>query len=150
MIASLLDSGRQEGFKDIRDKDAQQMAYPNSFLKEDGSQIQPPLKFALVYSGFAAPFEHYKGFYEPKIKTPVLHFFGSLDTVVEEKRGKVLVNHCEDVAIERVQTHPGGHFLPSQKVWLDAALSFIRHCVNDTSPGVTRQEESVEDMDVPF
>jgi predicted esterase len=43
-----------------------------------------PLAFAVCYSGFRAPGERCHGFYEPPISTPILHFIGSLDTVVEE------------------------------------------------------------------
>ena len=103
----------------------------------------------MIYSGFAAPFEIYEGFYHPKIKTPVLHFLGSLDTVVEEKRSKLLISCCEYTE-ENVFVHPGGHFLPSQKIWLDGAVAFIRKITGAGDDKLKKPEEKVEDMDVPF
>ena len=149
IVASLLEIGRKDAITAARSKDPAKIAYPKSFTKEDGSTIQPPLSFAIIYSGFAAPSELYSGFYEPKIKTPVLHFLGSLDTLVDEKRSRILIDSCE-VAHERVVIHPGGHFLPSQKVWLDTTVGFIRECVNRGKQNRHMQEDNVEDMDVPF
>ena len=149
IVTSLLEVGRRDAFAAACSKHPAKFAYPKSFLKEDGSTIQPPLSFAIVYSGFAAPSELYSGFYEPNIKTPVLHFLGSLDTLVDEKRSRILVDSCEK-AHDRVVIHPGGHFLPSQKVWLDATVGFIRDCVTGGKQNQHTQEDDVEDMDVPF
>lgn len=149
IVASLLEPGRREAFETARRIDSQKDEYPKSFIKEDGDVIQSPLKFAIVYSGFAAPQEHYLAYYEPKITAPVLHFLGSLDTLVEEQRSRVLVNACEG-GEDRVVIHPGGHFVPNQKVWLDAAVKFIGECVNGNNRSKEAEEESVEDMKVPF
>ena len=149
IVASLLEPGRREAFEAARTIESQKAEYPASFVKEDGEVIQDPLKFAIVYSGFAASLEHYSAYYEPKIRTPVLHFLGSLDTLVDEQRSQVLVNACEH-GEERVVIHPGGHFVPTQKVWLDAAVNFIGECVNGRNESKAAQEESVEIMDVPF
>lgn len=149
IVASLLDLGRKAAFEAVHQQDPRKLQYPSSFLNDKGQPIQPPLKFAIVYSGFAAPFELYSGFYEPKIETPILHFLGSVDTLVDEKRGRVLIDSCNG-GEERVVTHPGGHFLPSQKIWLDAAVGFIRNCVSETQNRSVQQDESVEDMEVPF
>ncbi|MCJ1287914.1 hypothetical protein MMC26_007266 [Xylographa opegraphella] len=149
IVASLLELGRRQAFDTAYNKDPQKFKYPSSFVNDDGEAIQPPLKFAIVYSGFAAPFELYSAFYEPKLTTPVLHFLGSLDTLVDETRGRLLIESCENGA-QRVVTHPGGHFLPSQKVWLDAAIGFVKECVNGAATKKATQEEGVEEMDVPF
>ncbi|MCJ1393568.1 hypothetical protein MMC18_006443 [Xylographa bjoerkii] len=149
IVASLLEPGRREAFEAAYNKDPQKFKYPSSFVNDDGQAVQPPVKFAIVYSGFAAPFELYSAFYEPKITTPVLHFLGSLDTLVDEKRGRVLINSCERGS-QRVVTHPGGHFLPSQKVWLDAVVGFVKECVNGSATKKATKEDNVEDMDVPF
>ena len=146
MVASLLEGEhRLRGFEDTAK--AGGMDYPESFWGKDGF-VQPPLKFAIVYSGFRAPGQRYDGFYKPKIKTRLLHFIGQLDTVVEEERSRGLVACCEE---ERVVVHPGGHFLPSQRPWLDACVGFVREALEGEKKGDTREEEeSVEDMDVPF
>ncbi|MCJ1401282.1 hypothetical protein MMC11_004494 [Xylographa trunciseda] len=149
IVASLLEPGRREAFETAYNKDHQKFKYPPSFVKDDGKAIQLPLKFAIVYSGFAAPMELYSAFYEPKITTPVLHFLGSLDTLVDEKRGRVLIDSCKNGS-QNVVTHPGGHFLPSQKIWLDAAIGFVKECIKGTVTNKATEEDNVEDMDVPF
>ena len=113
--------------------------------------VHPPLKFAVVYAGFAAPAELFGGFYEPKIATPTLHFFGGLDTVVAEERGQRLVQACEEPSRE-VVVHPGGHFVPTQRVFLDTVVAFIGRCCAADGGGIktSKAQESVKDVDVPF
>lgn len=126
--------------------------------KGEGGFIQPPLKFAVCYSGFAAPGALYRAFYSPPIRrTPILHVLGQLDVVVDEARGRELVKACEG-GEGRVVVHPGGHFVPSQKAWLDAVVGFVRECVMEGEREGGRKgeeerkerEERVEDMEVPF
>lgn len=160
LIASLLESGRREAFEKAQPKGG--MRYPESFEKDTGYMtdvIQEPLKFAVSYSGFgAATNDLYQAFYEPKIKTPMLHFLGSVDTVVEESRSLRLVDACVtgrgvDGGVARVVYHPGGHFLPSsQKQYVAALVAFIREVVGGEPEGSlgNKKEESVEDMDMPF
>ncbi|MCJ1356090.1 MAG: hypothetical protein MMC33_006084 [Icmadophila ericetorum] len=149
MITSLLEPGRNQVFDKLSATSPGKLAFPASLLDSNGQLIQLPLKFAIIYSGFAAPAERYEGFYNPKINTPVLHFFGSLDTVVDESRGKLLVAGCEK-GEKMVVVHPGGHFVPSQKIWLDTTTNFIRQCLEEQKIVKAEPEESVEDMDVPF
>ena len=91
----------------------------------------------------------YGAFYTPKIITPSVHFLGSLDTVVDEGRSRSLLEACE-LPVEYV--HPGGHFLPSQKVWVEALLGFIGGCCGEEKKNKKGggEEKGVEDMDVPF
>ena len=128
--------------------------------ERESTMIQPPLKFAVCYSGFKAPGKTYSAFYSPRIRrTPILHVLGQLDVVVEEARARELVGACEG-GEGRVVVHPGGHFVPSQKAWLDAVVGFVRECVMEEEEGgeggkggrkgEERKEERVEDMDVPF
>jgi len=151
MVASLLEPGRREGFEKLYPKGG--MRFPESFEADTGyveGTIHPPLKFAVSYSGFAARgVETYRGFYEPKISTPMLHFLGSLDAVVEESRSLALVEACER-SEGRVMYHPGGHFLPSsQKAYVAALIGFMKEVLHAAEHG-EKKEESVEDMDVPF
>ncbi|OCK81817.1 dihydrofolate reductase [Lepidopterella palustris CBS 459.81] len=151
MLASLLEPDRREAFEAVYPTGG--MRYPESFEADTGyntSTIHPPLKFAVSYSGFAARgVELYKAFYEPKIKTPMLHFLGSLDTVVEEKRSLALVEACEN-SEGKVVYHPGGHYLPSsQKTYVSALIGFIKEIIA-VSEGETKKEESVDNMDMPF
>ena len=153
MVASLLEGrGRREAFEKAEGGGG--MGYLGSFL-EEGEQggvdgfVQGPLKFAVCYSGFRAPGRRYVGFYEPRIRTPVLHVLGQLDVVVDEVRARGLVSACEG-GEERVVVHPGGHFVPSQKPWLDAVVGFVKESVEGKELKKEREGEKAEDMDVPF
>lgn len=159
MVASLLESGRREAFEAAQSKGG--MRYPDSFTQDSGFievPVHQSLKFAVSYSGFGASTNPlYQAYYEPKIRTPMLHFLGSVDVVVSEERSLRLVDACVDGrgkkgGVDRVVYHPGGHFLPSsQKQYVAALVAFIREAVGEDSPVASRtQEERVEDMDVPF
>lgn len=161
MVAALLEEGRREAFEKAQAKGG--MRYPDSFTSDSGfieEAVHPPLKFAISYSGFGASTNDlYQAFYAPKITTPMLHFLGSLDTVVSEERSLRLVDACMngkgiDGGAPRLVYHPGGHFLPSsQKQGVAALVGFIREIVGGAAVGASekdKKEESVEDMDVPF
>ncbi len=153
--------------------------------------IHPPLKFAVIYSGFRAAPAAYAPFYAapPPLgrTTRILHVIGRFDTVVAESRSLALVRACwagqphpdyhladqngnnrkeqsgskmreqnvnkgrdggaihdtgndngavsgdanatnENNAKSNVIYHPGGHFVPSQKVYLNRVADFIREC----------------------
>lgn len=135
-VASLLEEGREDAFPEH--------SYPSSFRSLKSDVQQPPLKFAVSYSGFAAPNSLYKHYYTPKLTTPFLHVIGSLDSVVEESRSLALVEACEEGS-KRVLYHPGGHFVPIGKEMSGALVGFIRECCEEK-----KGEEGVEDMDVPF
>ncbi|KAF3768860.1 FSH1-domain-containing protein [Cryphonectria parasitica EP155] len=87
-----------------------------------------PLKFAVVYSGFFAPPGDLAWLYEPRVRTPTLHYIGSLDTVVEEGRSRGLVARCEDPV---VVVHPGGHYVPVSKEWVTPLVGFVRRWCED-------------------
>ncbi|KAI9758171.1 MAG: hypothetical protein M4579_003145 [Chaenotheca gracillima] len=146
IVASLLEEGRREAFT-AAGKEGKEpaMAFPESFLREGDSgksrMVHAPLKFGIIYSGMAADRTAlYRALYEPKVKTPLLHFIGSLDVLVEEARSLRLVEksvdwnaepgqegHQEDTsASRRVIYHPGGHFLPTQKQYVMAVIGFIK------------------------
>lgn len=154
MLASLLEPGRRAAFE-AKQKDGG-MRFPESFEADTGyveDTIHPPLKFAVSYSGFAARgMNPYHAFYEPKIQTPVLHFLGMQDVVVEEARSLALVKACEHSEEKYVVYHPGGHFLPStQKPSVTALIGFIKEVLHgEEDKEQKKEEESVEDMDVPF
>ncbi|CAI0650816.1 unnamed protein product, partial [Colletotrichum noveboracense] len=87
-----------------------------------------PFKFAVMYCGFFAPPPELQWAYEPKIKTPTLHFLGSLDTVVEESRSQGLVERCEE---PMVVVHPGGHYVPISKEWAMPLIGFIKKIADE-------------------
>ncbi|CAN8100518.1 unnamed protein product [Discula destructiva] len=83
------------------------------------------LRFAVVYSGFFAPQGALSWLYTApdKIRTPTLHFIGSLDTVVDEGRSRGLVERCAEPV---VVVHPGGHYVPVAKEWVAPLVGFVR------------------------
>ncbi|KAJ5766864.1 uncharacterized protein N7511_004480 [Penicillium nucicola] len=157
MVASLLEPGRKRSFEHFESVTGEGgvsgMPFLESFAEEAGFK-HPPLKFAICYSGFRAPGARYRGFFEePAIQTPVLHVLGSLDAVVEEGRSRALIEACagEPEKEGLVVWHPGGHFLPSQRPYLDAAVKFIRGYVGLEEEKKKKVEEvDVNDMDMPF
>lgn len=152
MLASLLEPGRREAFEAVTQKIGNAIEYPRAFE----SLKHPPLRFAVSYSGFGANNPLYGAFYDPKIQTPMMHFLGSVDTVVEEKRSLRLADACavdrnSEEGRKRVVYHPGGHFLPSsQKQYVAALVAFIRQLVGEAAKDEPKKEENVEDMDMPF
>ncbi|OJD18025.1 hypothetical protein AJ78_01917 [Emergomyces pasteurianus Ep9510] len=172
IVASLLEPGRKSAFESFADTANNESSVPSSdagvaavsdlepvtgipFPASFKNLTHPPFKFAICYSGFIAPGARYRAFYErPKIQTPVLHVLGSLDAIVEEERSWMLIGACEGDAEKegKVIWHPGGHFLPSQRPYLDGAVRFVRECLERVCkrPGDGAEEEKVEDMEMPF
>ena len=148
MVASLLEGrSRQEAFVKARQKSPVAIPYPTSFE----ALRHPPMKFCVSYSGFIAPGERYRGFYEqPHITTPVCSFVGSLDTVVDESRTQALIDASGGEGKMRVVIHPGGHFVPTSKEYLNALGQFIKISVEGEQVQERKEDEKVEDMEVPF
>jgi fermentation-respiration switch protein FrsA (DUF1100 family) len=117
MLASAMEDGRGEAAP------AEHAGWARAVREANGGRA---LKFALIYSGFYAVPQDLAWLYEPKIKTPTLHFLGSLDTVVDESRSQGLVERCEEPL---VLTHPGGHYVPVNKEWVMPVAGFIKKCL---------------------
>lgn len=90
----------------------------NNFLRAD----HPPLKFAVVFSGFKSVFPKYADLYDPKIKTPMLHVIGSRDPIVPPERSMELVESC---AASEILEHPGSHFVPSAAPFKAKIVDFV-------------------------
>lgn len=150
IVASLLEVNRKESFDAAIKTDG--VEFPDSFLPENTGN-HPPLKFAIVYSGFKAADPRWGAIYDSQkpVTTPVLHVMGTLDALVIEARSRELIKACAgDPEQEgKVVFHPGGHFVPSQKTYLEAAVGFIRRALEGEA-NKEEEEERVEDMDVPF
>lgn len=147
VVASLLEGeSRKRAFKEAQSKAKDAIPYPKAFEDLD----HPPLKFGLVYAGFVPPGDRYTAIYNPPIQTPLCHFIGSLDSVVEEKRTQMLVDAAGGASKTQVVMHPGGHFVPTSKQYLDMAAAFIQEQMKPRTETNGSKEESVEDMDVPF
>lgn len=148
MVASLLEgSPRKEAFSKAQGKSSLAIEYPGAFANLE----HPPLKFCAAYCGFRAPGERYAAFYEgPHIQTPMCHFIGSLDTVVEESRTQALIDAAGGAEKTQIVVHPGGHFVPSGKQYLDLIAAFIKQTTTLDKMESGKEEVRVEDMDVPF
>ena len=116
ITASMLEPGRAEAFSSIKDG----IAFPQQFTESQ----HPPLQFAVCFSGLLAEHPSNAGFYEPKIKTPVLHVIGSMDTIVEESASMAVAERCEGEDL--VVRHPGAHVVPTNERELAAVIQFIR------------------------
>ncbi|KAL9617910.1 MAG: hypothetical protein Q9160_007337 [Pyrenula sp. 1 TL-2023] len=147
-VASLLEGeSRKRRFQEAQRKDTNlAIPFPAAF-----EGLQDRLKFGVAYCGFLAPGPRFQGFYEGGIETPMLHVLGSLDSVVEESRSKALINACGGESKTQVLRHPGGHFVPSSRQYLDGVVEFIKQCLGASERKDELQgEENVEDMEVPF
>ena len=148
VVASLLEGeSRQKAFQEAQSKSKHAIEYPRSFQELD----HPPLKFGIIYSGFIAPGERYTAIYDPHIRTPLCHFIGSLDSVVEEARTQKLVDAAGGQKNTQVVVHPGGHFVTTSKQYLDIAAAFVQqHMAPNSTQNGQKAEENVEDMEMPF
>ena len=119
----------------------------------------PPLKFAVIYSGLRVMDVRCRGFYDHGgiTETRILHVIGRVDSVLDERRSRALVDCCGEGG-KQVVIHPGGHFVPSQRPWLDAVVGFVREVmegddIRRSIAGMNKKPEEevkVEDMKVPF
>ncbi|KAH0558835.1 hypothetical protein GP486_004522 [Trichoglossum hirsutum] len=125
MLASLMEGPTRES-SFARYQSSGGIAFPESFR----SLQHPPFKFAVVYSGFSSPQPRYAACYEPKIETPVLHFIGSLDGVVDEAGSLRLARACMG-GENRVVYHPGGHFVPGAKPFVGALMGFLKEALRE-------------------
>lgn len=152
MVASLLESSRPSAFSAQEPKGG--LPFPDAIQKL--GELASPLRFFVSYSGFRPPpgwaDEKYDAFYDPTIKTPSLHFIGSLDSVVEESRCLALVNACEE-SNRKVVYHPGGHFVPIGKEWVNVLVGFIREVCGEErkdAVGGGKKNGDIDDDDFPF
>jgi len=88
--------------------------YPQFIV--DGKPIHPPLEFCVSVAGYRPSGPIRTPLFTPSYSTPTMHVLGRTDVVVVEERSNQLI---EVSANQRVERHPGGHFVPSQKLWRD-------------------------------
>ncbi|KAJ5751907.1 hypothetical protein N7520_008824 [Penicillium odoratum] len=131
MVAAILENYRDREMAFRSFEAGGGMLYPAS-LGECG---HPPLKFVVSISGYVASHAAYRGFYEPAICTPSLHYWGSLDTVVDEEASMRLVNCCQGSEGAELAPciirHPGGHVVPSGKRQLVGIVHFMKSCMEE-------------------
>ncbi|EGW31070.1 uncharacterized protein SPAPADRAFT_62998 [Spathaspora passalidarum NRRL Y-27907] len=93
-----------------------------------------PLKFVILYSGFKlnttkkSGNDRYDHYYPEeqdveRINLKYLHIYGELDTVVEESRALSLYELTKRRS--DLLRHPGGHFVPNSKLYIDQVTNWI-------------------------
>lgn len=122
LVAAALEADRP---LPAEDEDAAQHGWVQRLREANGAR---PLRFCIVYSGFVArPGAQLEWLYGGSgIKTPSCHFFGSMDTVVEEPRCRALAERFVDP--DEI-VHPGGHHVPVRKEWVAPLLGFLKKVV---------------------
>lgn len=85
-----------------------------------------PLSLVVSYSGYHEDDARLQRYYDPMIKTPILHFISSTDPVVAEERCFRLVRRCED-SDDRVVLYTGSgfHRIPATKMAVQALSRFL-------------------------
>jgi len=130
LVTSLLEPGREQAFQEMQKRNKDAVPFPDDW--RDLSSLCPNgLKFSVSYSGFQAANTLYRAFYEPRIQTPVLHFIGSLDNVIDEYMTLEAVKTCAAKETTLIY-HPGVHYVPNIKTMEDAIMTFISKCLKKT------------------
>ncbi|KAK0612435.1 serine hydrolase-domain-containing protein [Bombardia bombarda] len=122
-MAAMLAAAMETPASDSRVPPPEHAGWFNAVREANGGK---PLKFAVSYSGFYATPKDLEWLYEGKVRTPTLHYIGSLDTVVDESRSQGLVERCEEPV---VVVHPGGHYVPVNREWVMPLVGFVRRCL---------------------
>lgn len=109
-----------------------------------------PLKFVILYSGFKLDTskksgnEQYDTYYEPMLNgLRYLHVYGELDTVVSEDRSLSLYNITKEKS--DLLKHPGGHFVPNSKLYIDQVVNWIQS--DNKLREAEKEEKKVDDID---
>ncbi|KAK9455099.1 serine hydrolase FSH [Dipodascopsis uninucleata] len=92
----------------------------------------PPLKFAVLFSGFRSTVPEHQKLYP--ITLPTLHVLGQNDSIVPVERSQTLVDASEE-SNRTVYIHPGGHFVPSNR----EVVTYVNNWILDT---LKRADES--------
>lgn len=111
---------------------------------------KPDLKFCVLYSGFkldtseSSGNEQYAKYYADKLpgSLKLLTVYGELDTVVEEERLLSLYNYYK-LQLDLLK-HPGGHFVPNSKVYVEQVCNWIESL--DAAKPEEKKEESLDDL----
>ncbi|KAI5958519.1 FSH3 [Candida pseudojiufengensis] len=104
-----------------------------------------PLKFVILYSGFkldtskSSKNDKYNSYYDEELNPDLkyLHVYGELDTVVDEVRSLSLYNITKPKS--DLLKHPGGHFVPNSKLYIDQVVNWIQSVTKDDNEKVTNQ-----------
>lgn len=64
----------------------------------------------------------YNSLYYPKLQTPILHFIGTLDSMIAEPLTLRLAQQCQ---IQNIRYFAGGHFVPRHSEIVSEVAGFI-------------------------
>ncbi|KAL0955690.1 hypothetical protein HGRIS_001914 [Hohenbuehelia grisea] len=103
--------------------------YP-PFLVE-GKSPHPPFEFCVAISGFRLHDPLADQIFGDSYSTPTVHIIGRTDVIVSEERSQQLVAVS---ANQRVEMHPGGHFFPSKRNWLQFLADYLRDSKAEVPP----------------
>jgi predicted esterase len=87
----------------------------------------PPLEFAVCFSGFKLENQSYVPIYSPKIKTPILHVIGTMDTMIDPSLSLRLSKFCANASLRYFQ---GTHFVPRDWAFLEDLSQFVRNSLD--------------------
>lgn len=116
-----------------------------------------PLKFVVLYSGFKLDTSkksgndkynsHYPQTEEEVVNShfKYLHVYGELDTVVEETRAYTLYDLTKSSS--ELLKHPGGHFVPNSKLYVDQVTNWIQSNLVEQQERVSKKEDKKDDID---
>ncbi|CAK9441550.1 uncharacterized protein LODBEIA_P54180 [Lodderomyces beijingensis] len=109
------------------------------------------VKFVVCYSGFKLDTsprsgnEKYQGYYRGggDGRLRYLHVYGELDTVVDETRSLTLYQAKQSVS--DVLKHPGGHFVPNSKLYVDQVCGWVSNVMNGEEPEKSEKQGNDND-----
>ncbi|KAK6456984.1 dihydrofolate reductase [Scheffersomyces xylosifermentans] len=115
----------------------------------------PSPKFFILYSGFkldtskSSGNDKYESHYpdpEESIDFKFLHVYGELDTVVDETRALSLYEATKSSS--DLLKHPGGHFVPNSKLFIDQVTNWIQITEKEDEEGKGNNEQKKEEDDL--
>ncbi|KAJ5761301.1 hypothetical protein N7520_008457 [Penicillium odoratum] len=103
----------------------------------------PPLLFSVCFSGFELSHPYYKAIYRPKIRTPVLHFIGTLDPIIPPSDTLRLVKRCQ---CTEVFYFPGTHHVPRTMDVAYTVAMFIKNLLKTHGEVERDDDDEWEDL----
>ncbi|ABN67163.2 dihydrofolate reductase [Scheffersomyces stipitis CBS 6054] len=114
----------------------------------------PSPKFFILYSGFKLDTSkksgnsRYQSHYpdsEESISFKFLHVYGELDTVVDETRALSLYEVTKTKS--DLLKHPGGHFVPNSKLFVEQVTNWIQIAEKEEEQGKEPEVKDEDDID---
>ena len=109
------------------------LSHPNLREKYLPKTTHAPFKWTALFSGFKFKFDRYSDLRNARVTSPVLHVIGNLDTVTGRDRTDTVADVVAPDSLT-VAVHPGGHYVPQQKVWVQEIVSFVSSHTRVQSP----------------